>query len=222
MRPMSTPDDLAAENLLRRIDHLVYATPDLEATLADVEHRLGTRPSEGGRHPGRGTRNFLVAIGPSSYLEILGPDRDQPEPAGPRWLRIDELSEARLVRWAANGADLPTLASEAARKGVDLGAVTSGARTRPDGVALSWRYTDPLTIVEGCVVPFFIDWGVSPHPAGTSAPGPPIVDLRAEHPDPAHARRTLQALGLPLAVSRGAEPALIATFRTATGDVELR
>jgi len=39
--------------LLERVDHLVFATPDLDSTVADVERRLGVRPPPGGTHPGR-------------------------------------------------------------------------------------------------------------------------------------------------------------------------
>ena len=34
------------------LDHLVYATSDLEATCRDLETRLGVRASAGGQHPG--------------------------------------------------------------------------------------------------------------------------------------------------------------------------
>ena len=53
------------------LDHLVYATPDLDATCLDLENRLGVRPSSGGQHPGRGTRNALISIRPKAYLEAV-------------------------------------------------------------------------------------------------------------------------------------------------------
>ena len=77
-------------SLLSRVDHLVYATPDLEFGLKKLEQKLGVRAAAGGAHPGRGTRNALIALGPATYLEVLAPDPGQPAPK-PRWFRIDEI-----------------------------------------------------------------------------------------------------------------------------------
>ena len=55
----------------------------------------------GGSHPGRGTRNTLLALGARCYLEILGPDPAQPPPERPRTRGIDQLLAARLVGWAS-------------------------------------------------------------------------------------------------------------------------
>jgi hypothetical protein len=208
--------------LLERVDHLVFATPDLDSTVADVKRRLGVRPSPGGAHPGRGTRNALLALGPRCYLEIVGPDPEQSTPAAPRWFGIDGLSGPRLVAWAANTGDLEGIVAEGNRGGVGFGPITSGQRTRADGVTVRWRFTDPTTLHDEGLIPFFIDWGSSPHPAASAQPGGELIALVGEHPDPRAVREKLLALGLDLNVARGPKPALIATIRTAGGTVEVR
>jgi hypothetical protein len=205
-----------------RLDHLVYATPDLRLGIDTIEKEIGVRATPGGQHPGLGTRNALVALGPTSYLEIIGPDPEQPTPAGPRRFGIDELNAPRIVRWVAKSNDLETVAANAAQKNVKLGPVIPGSRRRPDGVVLSWRYTDPNVVEGNGLIPFFIDWGTSPHPSATAARGATLINVRAEHPDAEGTQRMLQALGLDLPVRKGPAPAIIATIEGARGRVELR
>jgi hypothetical protein len=208
--------------LLVTVDHLVYATPALQVGVERVERLLGLRATPGGQHPGRGTRNALLSLGPGTYLEIIGPDPDQPIPAQPRPFGIDDLREPRLVTWAAKGKELEQLASEAGRRGVKLGEVISGNRQRGDGVVLSWRYTDPRTVVADGIVPFFIDWGKAPHPARTATEGASLIGLRAEHPDSEQVQVALSRLGLGLRVQPGPGATLIATVSSPRGRVELR
>jgi hypothetical protein len=208
--------------LLARVDHLVYATPDLKRGVDEIGKLLGVQATPGGQHPGRGTRNALITLGPATYLEIIAPDPEQPPPKTPRPFGIDGLKESRLVAWAAKGVDLDRLREEAARKGAPLGEVMSGSRRRPDGILLSWRYTDPRTVLADGLVPFFIDWGQSPHPAHTAASGASLIALRAEHPDAPRVQRLLRELGLVLPVRSGAKPAIVAIIDSPRGRVELR
>ena len=212
----------ASNALLARVDHLVYATPDLQRGIETIEGQLGVKATPGGQHPGLGTRNALVALGPTSYLEIIGPDPDQPKPDGPRRFGIDDLKAPRIVRWVVKTSELEAVAVRAARSNVPLGGVIPGSRRRPDGVVLSWRYTNPNTVAADGLVPFFIDWGSSPHPALTAAQGASLVQLRAEHPDPEGVQRMLNRLGLDLRIIRGFPPAIIATIDGPHGRVELR
>jgi len=215
---MQVPSD----DVLARVDHLVYATPDLELGIQAIEKLTGVRASAGGQHPGLGTRNALIALGSSTYLEIIGPDPEQPKPDGPRRFGIDELKAPRLLTWVAKGTGLAPFVDRARASGVRLGDVIAGSRKRPDGVVLSWRYTDPNVILEERLVPYFIDWGTSPHPATTAAPGLSLRALRAEHPEPERMARILKQLGLNLPVRRGARPSLIATLDSPKGRIELR
>jgi len=211
-----------ASALLTQVDHLVFATPDLELGVNTIEKLLGVRATPGGQHPGVGTRNALVALGPTSYLEIIGPDPEQPTPAGPRRFGIDALKAPRLITWVAKSSALDALSAKAAGFGVPLGSVIPGSRKRPDGVTLSWRYTDPNTVTADRLVPYFIDWGKSPHPSATAARGATLVALRAEHPDAERVQKMLDVLGLDLRVEKGSAPALIATLDSPRGRVELR
>jgi hypothetical protein len=221
VNPHAQPRDAAA--LLRTIDHLVYATPDLPAGVKDVEAVLGIRAAPGGQHPGEGTRNALIALGPTSYLEIIGPDPDQPKPDHPRRFGIDDLQAPRLVAWAAKGTNLTQIVADAHRRGVPIGDVLPGSRRTPTGVLLSWHVTDQRAVAaNNGLVPFFIDWGNTPHPATSAAAGATLISLRGEHPNAENVQKMLTELGLELPVVKGERPSLVATILGTRGRVELR
>jgi hypothetical protein len=206
-----------------RVDHLVFAAPDLDGAIAQVEARLGVRASAGGRHPGAGTRNALAALGPDAYLEIIAPDPEQPPPPFERLFGIDRLAAPRLVAWAARASgDLASFAVAARERGVALGDVAEGRRKRADGVVLEWRFTDPRVVVAGGIVPFFIDWRGSPHPSLSASAGLSLVELRAEHPEPRRVAGMMRALGLDVPVLAAARPALVAAIAGPRGTVDLR
>jgi hypothetical protein len=205
-----------------RVDHLVYATPDLDRGIAEIEQLLGVRASAGGQHPGRGTRNALLALGPASYLEIIAPDPEQPPPAPGRAFHVDDLRQSRLVTWAAKGQHLEELRKEAVVHGISLGELLPGSRRRLDGVTLSWQFTSPDAWLADGIIPFFIDWGDSPHPASNATPGLTLRDLSAEHPDAEGVSVTLRRLGLEMPVRSAPAPALITVIQGPLGRVELR
>lgn len=185
------------------LDHLVLATPDLAATVADFARRTGVAPAPGGVHVGLGTRNYLVGLGGRSYLEIIGPDAEQPEPTGPRPFEADRLSGPRTVTWAISPPDLDATHAAARSRGYDPGPVHPMSRRTPDGTLLSWRLTDSGTAHCGGLVPFLIDWGSSPHPAASGLPVTPLLKLAATAPEPGEVHALLSALGIELAVARG-------------------
>jgi len=207
---------------LDQVDHLVYATPDLDGTVTALDRLLGVRASVGGRHAGRGTRNALLAIGPRCYLEIVGPDPEQHLPAHPTWFGIDDLQAPKLVTWAAKSSNLERVVVSARRGGLPLGPITSGSRQRPDGVTLTWQFTEPTVMQEDGILPFFIDWQSSSHPAESAASGAELISFFAEHPDTGRVKRSLAALVLDLEVRPAAAPALVAVLRSARGEFQLR
>jgi glyoxalase-like protein len=204
------------------VDHLVYATPDLDRGMREIEDLLGVGATPGGRHPGRGTRNALLALGDGVYLEIIAPDPDQPPPPLGRWFGINTLTSSRLTRWAAKSSNVDGLRDRALRQCIALGNVEAGRRRQLDGVELSWRFTDPGHVLADGIVPFFIDWGQSPHPSRAAAKGATLVELRAEHPAARDVQRVLHVLGIQIPVSAARQPALVATIEGRLGRVELR
>jgi hypothetical protein len=203
------------------VDHLVYVTPDVDATVDEFHGLLGVRAAPGGRHPAWATRNALLGLGPRSYLEILGVDEEALEPPQPRPLGLDGLETGRLATWAAPHADLDRLVHEAERHRVDLGAVEARSRARDDGSTLSWRMTDLRKSRCDGIIPFFVDWGDSPHPAATAPPGCTLLDLRAEHPIAHEVGPMLIRLGIALPVTVGPRPRLVARLATPLGEREI-
>lgn len=209
-----------------QIDHLVLAGTDLAALVADVADRFDSTPVPGGPHPGRGTRNELVGLGAGRYLELIGPDPDQPPPAGPRQFGIDAITEPTLVAWCARPTrPLADIVAEASTAGFDLGPLASMSRQRPDGVLLQWQLTFPqLATPDEGTMPFLIDWGDSLHPSATLPAGVELLDLTLGNPDPDRLRTVLAIVGdFPeVTVVPASRPTLHALLRTPSGEVDLR
>ena len=202
------------------LDHLVYATPDLDATCRDLEIGLGVRASAGGQHIGRGTHNALISIGPNAYLEIIGPDPLQPA-TRPVWFGIDQLIAPKLITWAVRIDGIQPFINEISPD-AKVGVVRSGSRKTPEGRMLFWQLTEPQLIRGVGLVPFLIEWNSREHPAHSAITGPTLIELRIEHPEPELIRKQLQALRLEVPIDQGSNPALVAIFEGADGVIELR
>lgn len=206
---------------MNRIDHLLYATPDLDATVLALAERFGVRAAAGGAHPGRGTRNALLSLGERCYLEIIGPDPEQPAPAGGRRFGVEDLRAPRLVTWVACSDDVDHDLERARLAGEEMGVAEAGSRRRTDGIELRWRMAGAAAPRMGGILPFLIDWGETPHPAASSPDGCRLLSLRGEHPDAARAHAVIEEMGLELPLTNGPEPRLVATIETPRGVLEL-
>lgn len=208
--------------LPENVDHLVYAAPDLEQGRDEIERLLGVRPVVGGRHAAWGTRNALLSLGPETYLEVIAPDPGQRPPDRGVLFGADALETSRLVTWVLRSRSIDVTAAAASVAGIGLGPVAGGSRETPAGEVLSWKLTDPYAMPLGGAIPFLIEWGETPHPAGALPNGGTLVGLRIEHPDRGRTQAALAALGVELPVLQGDTYGLTATIRTPTGDVELK
>jgi hypothetical protein len=176
-----------------RIDHVIYATADLDAAAARVERDLGVAVRGGGRHDGLGTHNRIAPLG-GGYLELLAV-ADPAEAAG------SALGAAVQARIAAAGDGLmgwavavDAVEPVAARLGTELSTIArAGLSARLTGVAEAMR--EPF-------LPFFIarDPGVPDPAAGGGAGGIAWLEVAG---DAARLERWLGGAKLPVRVVEG-------------------
>jgi len=203
------------------VDHLVYAVPDLEVVVADVERQLGVRPGLGGRHEGLGTWNALLSLGEGVYLELIAKDPAAPEPSGPRPFGLDELETPRLVTWAVRSTEIEADAENARLRGFDPGRVIPMSRKQPGGETLEWRLSLRADGLGDGLVPFLIDWGSCPHPSALPPDGCRLVELSGFCAEPTQVQEYLRALGTSLRVSEAERPGLRARIEGPAGQLEL-
>jgi hypothetical protein len=211
--------------MVRMIDHLVYASNDLPSASATIAELFGMTPTPGGHHVGHGTYNELLSLGGATYLEVIGPDPEQPMPGGPRPFGLDLLTTPSLVAWCVRPLrSLSEVIDEARAAGIELGDVTAMSRRRPDGVLLEWKLTFPqLTGRFGMALPFMIDWADSSHPTDTLPSAVQLIGLDVAHPDVQALRTALDIIGITTSVELREEPqpSLRATIATQSGEVTL-
>lgn len=209
------------------VDHLIYAVPDLAEGIDRLAGLLGVTPTRGGSHTGFGTANALVSLGARSYLEIMGPDPDQPLPAHGRLFGIDTAMSPKLMTWAIEADELEKRVEAARGAGYDPGEIIEMGRETVEGEWLEWRLAIRRSVLEGGpppaggLVPFMIDWGETPHPAPRVVQGCSVLALRGSYPDPGEVQLALSALGVELEVLEGDVVGLTAELETPAGRVVL-
>ncbi len=205
--------------MLTGLDHIILGINDLDRGVAWVEQRTGVRAAFGGVHPGSGTRNALLALGPDCYLEIMAPD---PQQSAPSWFtQVLTLPEPRLMGWAAHTPDITLLAQSALAAGFAIDGSHDGARTRPDGKRLDWK-SFRLRNDRGGLLPFFIEWGRdSLHPAADAPSGCRLEHLQLQSPHAQELARACRALWVEVAVEPGERPLVLARIASPKGVVEL-
>jgi hypothetical protein len=185
-----------------RIDHVGLGMRDLDAGVREVTERTGVEPVYGGRHPGVGTHNALLSLGPGRYLEVIAPQGGA-DLGG--WLAHDD---ARPVLWAVASDDLEATRELLAAAGFSTSDPAPGSRRTEEGTLLEWvtfGVTDPPVPA----APFFIHWSEStPHPSTTSPTGCTLRSFGVSGPDLESLRRLIAALGLGVETTDAEEPAL--------------
>jgi hypothetical protein len=149
-----------------RIDHVVLAVRDLEASAGGLWEAHGLRFVPGGRHPRWGTANMIAPLG-KDYLELLSvvdPEVGAGTVLGRTLLELSSDGD----RWFSVCLADDDIDATAARLGLT---VEPGARTRPDGTEVRWRGAGIEERGEELWLPFFISWDVPAalHPGATRA-----------------------------------------------------
>jgi hypothetical protein len=196
----------AAEKFPDMLDHLLLGCSDLDEGIAYVEEHTGVRPAVGGVHPGRGTRNALVALGPLHYLEVIAPDPAQtgiPTARAELPPMLKRLSTPTLVDWAVHTSDIVGVAERLKKAGVGFQGPTPGSRTRPDGKMLHWQTLNIADDRNG-LIPFFIQWGAETvHPSVDAPPGCTLESFSVVSPDSSGLAKEFQKIGISVEVARG-------------------
>jgi hypothetical protein len=204
------------------IDHIIWATPDLDACVKGFAQMTGVEPRIGGSHPGLGTRNALLSLGPKLYLEIIGPDPAQ-DLADTYGGVFAKLSAPGMFTLAARSEDLSSTRKTLAEVGLTSPAPFEMGRKLPNGDTLSWRIMAHAPRgAHGWEFPFFIDWGTVPaHPAEDSPKGCSIKRFAALAPDAVKLERAYRAVGLDIEVRRAMRPGFETVLDTPRGKVVL-
>ena len=138
-----------------RLDHVVYAVPDLDEAAVRFREEFGLDSTEGGRHERWGTANRIVPLG-DQYLELVAVV-DEPVAADTAFGRGVLERAARGGGWFTIAAVADDLDAVATRLGLE---VESGSRTRPDGQTVRWRMAGLDDPRREPWMPFFLTWDI--------------------------------------------------------------
>jgi hypothetical protein len=203
-----------------RIDHLVWYSADLDQSARYFDEIMDCETAYGGVHPGEGTRNRLLSLAESTYLEILGLDPAQPVANLDTELR--QLAGSGLYHWAASGLDLEIVRQRALEAGLEGSGIVTGGRSLPNGALLSWKLFGLRKHGFGALIPFFIDWMDSEHPAKAAPRGGELVKIEAFTPAAERLRAIYRTFDLGIAVTSGPVAGFEATVASRKGQQVLR
>ena len=129
--------------MTNRLDHFMYAAPDLDASIARFAEMSGVTAGRGGSHPGMGTRNALASLGGDVYLELIAPDPAQ-KLDGTYGGKFAALAGPQVFAYIVKGDNLEALKATFAKHGIESDLFEASRKT-PEGGTLQWRLLIPRT-----------------------------------------------------------------------------
>lgn len=205
-----------------RLDHIVWAVPDLEEGRKLFEQLTGVVSASGGIAPGRSqSHNALVGLGNGSYLEIFAPRVAMPN--GGYWRDLIEDGKPHLASFCLRVEDeFSALLKAMPDTGLKSTAPRAMGRTRTDGIALNWKLLNVSGTTMDNYLPFFIDWlGSKPHPAEDSPQGVRLESFEVRHPQADAMQKIFTALAIDVPVVQAASPSFALHLQTPKGKVVL-
>lgn len=203
------------------IDHIIWATPDLDQGIATFRDMTGVEPARGGSHPGLGTRNALLSLGEKIYLEIIAPDPEQ-DLAGTYGEALTRLALPGMFTLSARTADIRGTYGKLMELGLHSPGPIAMSRNLPQGGKLSWHIMMISPGRFGWEFPFFIDWGSVPvHPADAAPQGCRMRHLTVLSPNSEELQRAYEGVGLDTHVQRATHPGFIVGLDTPRGRLVL-
>lgn len=138
------------------VDHLIFAAgPEgLKADAARLADSLGTEFKDGGVHPRFGTRNHIIPLADSRYIEVVEvldhPAADK-VPFG-QAVRARSAMGGGWMAWVVSVDDMAPIEQRLDRKAVE------GSRVFPDGRRLEWLQIGIRGLIADPQLPYFIQW----------------------------------------------------------------
>ena len=206
----------------REIDHVVYCVPDLNEGVEYIENLFGVKPVIGGAHLTKGTKNALLNLGNTCYLEILAIDHDNVDFMGSRWMGIDMIQEPKITRWSLKSNRLQSDSKILSQYSPDLGIIDNGSRKTMDGLLLSWEMILPASTPEVELLPFMTDWSESEmHPTDSLAQRCFLQNIELYHPDPSMYQPVLSDLAIDIDIKKSDLPGIAINVNTPSGPKRL-
>lgn len=201
------------------LDHFMIGSSDLRRTVESFERITGVKPVFGGDHPSWGTRNYLVGLGGTDYLEFLGAHPEAPVPADGLPFGLGAISGTGFLTWAVGVPDLSVAMGVAQSRDLPLGGAMKGQRATPEGDVLSWQLSAPQPDPSS-VTPFLIQWDQDPDANRGEGSGARLSGVEIFHPEPDRTAADMRFLGINYEVHAG--PALVVpTIETPLGSFAL-
>jgi len=154
------------QNQPMHLDHVSYATS--HDSIVDVIQRIGSQLGasfiDGGIHPQFGTRNFILPLKDSRYIEVVCPLDHPASDKSPFGQLVTKKADegGGWLTWVIAVDDVSVVEKRLEREAV------AGHRKKPDGKDLYWKQIGVLDALEEASNPFFIEWTSSTHPSQDS------------------------------------------------------